>query len=369
MLNERKLRAVYFYQYLPPWRIDVFNKIAQYYDLTLVFTNAETEGFTYDRALLLAQLRNINVIFLNKGFSIASRPIRFGVLKIIREIKPDIIFSHEYSPTSIIVASYKRIGGYKYVITTSDNLGMASAVHGLKSICRKYVLNHSDGLVVYSETVKLWYGHHFPWLHINVCPNIQNPLTLLENRKRFPPIIRKYKRMFGIKDNDKVVLYIGRLVKVKGLDLLLNAFAHCNVDYKLIIVGSGNEEHNLKSLVRQLNLSDRVIFAGYYSGAELYAWYDMANYFILPSRYEPFGAVVNESLVFGCPVVVSKYIGALDFVNEKNGVIFDPLDLSNFIEILQQACRQFSEKPMVKVNLMPCSFDKYVSAFLPNNLN
>lgn len=370
MPNKGKLRAIYFYQYLPPWRIDVFNKIAQYYELTLVFTNAECEGFTYNRTLLLSKLKNINVIFLNKGLTIASRPIRFGVLKIIQEIKPDIVFSHEYSPTSIIIAFYKKFFNYKYIITTSDNLRIADAVRGIKAICRSYVLNHSNGIIVYSEAVKQWYAHHFAKLQIpiNICPNIQDPFTLLENRRSFPPIIDRYKRKFGFKDTDKIALYIGRLVKVKGLDILLKAFSNCCTDYKLVLVGIGNEESKLKSMVEELNISDRVYFVGYYSGAELYAWYDMANYFVLPSLYEPFGAVINESLVFGCPVVASKYIGALDFINKKNGIVFNPLDISNFIEALQYAGRRFSDRPLVRENLMPCSFDEYVSVFHPDNL-
>lgn len=359
-----KPKAIYFYQYLPPWRIDVFNEIAKHYDLTIVFTNAELEGFKYNRKLLLSQLKNIKTIFLNNGFKIGSRPVRFGIYKIIQEIKPDIIFSHEYSPTSILVALYRqlRIFNYKYVITTSDNQQMAESVKGAKSIFRSYVLNHSDGIIVYSDSVKRWYESNFPKLQIEICPNIQAPETLLKYRADFPPIIESYKKKFGL-EGEKVMLYVGRLVHVKGLDLLLDAFSKTSLDYKLVIVGEGARENDLKMQVETLGIGERVVFAGGYSGANLYAWYDIANFFILPSRYEPFGAVVNEALIYGCPVVASKHMGAVDFINEDNGVLFDPNDKNEFIRTLNKAFTIYNNDNIVRKNLMFHSFEEYVKVF------
>jgi glycosyltransferase involved in cell wall biosynthesis len=365
-----KQTALVFYQYLPPWRIDVFNEMGKYYNLTIIFTNAECEGFTYDRKNLLSKLKNINVIFLNNGFTIGSRPIRFGLYKLITKYKPDIIFSHEYSPTSIILAFYKQIGffKYKYYLTTSDNLKMAQGVKGIKATARSYVLNHADGIIVYSQNVKEWYTKHFPKLKIEICPNIQNPTSLLAYRKNFNKFIEIYKEKYCLGSSD-IILYAGRLVEVKGLDLLLKAFSKINnPNYKLILVGEGNQKNMLQNLTKRLGIKDKVIFTGYYSETSLYAWYDIANFFILPSKYEPFGAVINESLIYGCPVVASKYIGALDFITPQNGIIFDPLNENDFISTLEEACNKYSKKNNdSRVNLMPCSFDEYVKAFI--NIN
>lgn len=367
-----KQTALVFYQYLPPWRIDVFNEMAKYYNMTIIFTNAECEGFTYNRKELLGRLRNIKCIFLTSGFKIGKRPIRIGIFKLIKQYKPDIIFSHEYSPTSIIIAFYKQLGlfKYNYYLTTSDNRKMAESSTGLKAKARKYVLNHADGLIVYSKTVKEWYHQNFPTLKkIDICPNIQNPETLLDYRKNFPSYIEEYKKKFNLY-NTNLILYTGRLVEVKGLDLLLNSFAKAEIkDYKLVIVGEGNQKDKLIKQCNQLNITNKVIFAGYYSGYALYAWYDLANYFILPSRYEPFGAVVNEALVYGCPVVVSQFIGALDFVTSENGIIFNPTNHQEFVDTLINACKKYSgQNKSKRQNLMPCSFSDYVVAFKNINL-
>lgn len=358
-------KVLVFYQYLPPWRIDVFNEMGKYYELTIAFTNADCEGFTYNRKELLDKLKNIKTIFLNHGFRVGGRPVRYGIFQLLKSEKPQIVFSHEYSPTSILVGLYKQLGffHYKYILTTSDNVQMAAASSGLKAKARSYVLNHSDGLIVYSNAVKQWYQKQFKQLRIEICPNIQNPISLLSYQKTFPAIIEQYKKEFSL-EGKNIILYTGRLVEVKGLDLLINAFANSQIDnYVLIIVGEGKLKESLIIQAKQLGILNKIIFAGFYSGIELYAWYDLANFFILPSRYEPFGAVVNEALVYGCPVVASKYIGATDFITPKNGMLFDPLNEQEFIDALQCACSKYHIRSMNRSNLMPCSFDEYVSSF------
>ena len=129
----KKDKALIFFQYLPPWRIDIFNEIANHYDLTIVFFDADSEGFTYNRKSLLSKLVNIKVIFLNNGFKVGDRPFRFGICKIIKQINPRVVFVHEYSFVSIQLAIYKMIHekSFELYITTSDNLAMAKYAKGI----------------------------------------------------------------------------------------------------------------------------------------------------------------------------------------------------------------------------------------------
>jgi glycosyltransferase involved in cell wall biosynthesis len=118
------------------------------------------------------------------------------------------------------------------------------------------------------------------------------------------------------------------------------------------------------NIVNSQNISDKVVFPGYFDGEALYTWYSMANFFILPSRFEPFGAVVNEALIFGCPVVASKYIGATDFIEEnKTGLLFDPLNPYEFVSILKLAMELFSDYNPLKNNLMTIDFYRSVQTF------
>jgi glycosyltransferase involved in cell wall biosynthesis len=360
-----KPKAVVFYTYLPPWRIDVFNEMGQYYDLTIVFLNPNIEGFKYNKELLLKSLK-VKSVFLDNGFTIGSKPFRFGIIRILNTIKPEIIFSHEYSPTSLLVSSLKRLNifHFKYYITTSDNLSMAKSVGGLKSFVRKTVLSSADGIVVYTNNVSDWYKKNFNKLDVKVCPNIQNSQTLLSNKITFPSLSNSYINKYELKGSN-IIIFVGRLVEEKGLKYLIQAFAESkHSDYYLVLVGDGNQKEYLVNLAKSLHIFDKVIFPGSFDGANLYVWYSMANFFVLPSIFEPFGAVVNEALVFGCPVLASKYIGALDFIQDQyNGFIFDPLNPSEFVSSLNDAMIMYKSFNIERKDLMIQSFEEYVKAF------
>lgn len=348
-------KAVYFFQYLPPWRIDVFNGMATRYDLTIVFFNAGLEGFTYDRKDLLSRLKGVEVKFLETGFNVGTRPVRTGIAALLKKIRPEVVFVHEYSSVSVELALLRRCFGYRLYVTTSDNLSMAEASSGLKAWARRFVLKRSQGVILYSGEVEAFYKAHFPWLRTGICPNIQNPASLLAFRPEYTD---------PLPGGPRLILYIGRLVPVKGLDLLLDAFASVPHDgYVLALVGEGGERDALEMQAESLGIRNNVIFNGFQSGAALYRWYDRADFFVLPSRYEPFGAVVNEALVLGCPVVASRYIGALDFLDGTNGIVFDPLDPTDFRRALTEAMARYPRPEVPRAGLMRVSFEESVRTF------
>lgn len=359
--------AIYFFQYLPPWRIDVFNEIANHYQLTLVFWNADCEGFTYNRQELLSKLNSsIEVIFLQSGINAGTHSIRLGVTRLILQRNPQVVFSHEYAPISMQCALIKRLGicEYKLVITTSDNLYMAKQVSGLKSVVRRRILRYADKVILYSPKVEDWYTAQFPSIKTAVCPNIQNPQSLLAYKDLFPPIIRQYKSRYNLNES-KILLYVGRITYVKGLDLLLQSFYRVKHEgWKIVLVGDGDERASLMRMADDLDIADDVVFADFCSVEYLYAWYHLANCFVLPSRYEPYGAVVNEALVYGCPVLASKYIGALDMINDSNGMIFDPNDSDDFESTLSSAMQRYNNVELIRENRMPYSFGECVSVYM-----
>ena len=120
---------------------------------------------------------------------------------------------------------------------------------------------------------------------------------------------------------DNYFLYLGRLSKEKGIDLLIKAFA--GIEKNLYIVGKGAEEHNLKNLASELKLENRVKFLGFKSGEELNKIIFNSFAVVLPSqRYEngPYSAI--EALSMGKPLIVSKY-GGLPELIKNNGFVFD----------------------------------------------
>ena len=116
-------------------------------------------------------------------------------------------------------------------------------------------------------------------------------------------------------------LYLGRLSKEKGIDLLIRAFE--NIDKNLYIVGKGSEENNLRFLVKNLKLENRVKFLGFKSGEELNKIIYDSIAVVLPSQwYEngPYSAI--EALSMGKPLIVSKYGGLPELIKD-NGFVFN----------------------------------------------
>lgn len=102
----------------------------------------------------------------------------------------------------------------------------------------------------------------------------------------------------------KVIMFVGRLVKVKGVDILLRAFAQLDrPDAVLVIVGDGPERQNLERLARELNVFDRIIFTGWRDDASKLV--SIADVFVLPSLSEGLPQALLEALAHGVPCVVS----------------------------------------------------------------
>jgi D-inositol-3-phosphate glycosyltransferase len=119
-----------------------------------------------------------------------------------------------------------------------------------------------------------------------------------------------------------VVLYVGRIEPLKGLELLLSAAALLDdiADTRLIIVGGkpaeDTELQRLKALAETLGIGDSTTFTGAVGQEDLRKYYSASDVFVLPSYYESFGLAALEAMACGTPVVVSRVGGLSSFVEE-----------------------------------------------------
>jgi glycosyltransferase involved in cell wall biosynthesis len=138
----------------------------------------------------------------------------------------------------------------------------------------------------------------------------------------------------------KFVLFVGRLVRQKGADLLLRAFCTLGPKarrWRLVLVGEGPERLPLEALASALGLSARVDFVGWQNGARLADLYRSAVVAAMPSRYEPFGMVALEAMACGCPVVASRVGGLKEVVADgESGYLVAPGDEADLSRRLEQ---------------------------------
>ncbi|MGD9627131.1 MAG: glycosyltransferase family 4 protein [Methanobacteriales archaeon] len=152
------------------------------------------------------------------------------------------------------------------------------------------------------------------------------------------------------KEDGKTVLYVGRLVKRKGVDYLIRAFKKLNdPDASLIIVGYGEEEKRLKELAQG---SDNIIFKGKVPQDKLYKYYSKASVVVVPSisdeMGDPWVFVLNEAMLHGKPVIATDAVGgAYDLVKDSvNGFIIPEKDVNKLYKAMKRIIdnRELQEK-------------------------
>jgi glycosyltransferase involved in cell wall biosynthesis len=138
----------------------------------------------------------------------------------------------------------------------------------------------------------------------------------------------------------RVVVFTGRLVTHKGVDVLLQALRELALDVHLVVVGRGPRLGDLQRLARRLGVVDRTHFCSSVSDEELPAYLALADVFAFPSqnRLEGFGLAVAEAMACGLPVVTSDMPGVREVIDDGvHGLLVEPLladDVARKLSIL-----------------------------------
>jgi len=184
-------------------------------------------------------------------------------------------------------------------------------------------------IIVCSGSMKgdLMYKFNIPEEKIKVIPNS------IDNSK-FDIYVDKVavRSRYGVYDNERLVLFLGRLTSQKGCDYLIRAMhllpSHLNA--KLIIVGDGWMRSDLEREVFSSGLGWKVRFTGFLPDSEVIQLLKSADVLVVPSVYEPFGIVALEGMAAGVPVVVSNVDGLSEVIkHDYNGVHVYPRDPSS----------------------------------------
>jgi D-inositol-3-phosphate glycosyltransferase len=167
--------------------------------------------------------------------------------------------------------------------------------------------------------------------------------------ERFSPLPRDAAReQLGLRAEQKVVLFVGRIQRLKGLEVLVRAFARLSeLDAELLIVGGrpgttheSREISRLQHLVAKLGIAERTRFVGAVPHEELPVYYSAADVSVMPSSYESFGLVAVESLACGTPVVATRVGGLTSIVRDgETGMLVPWRDADLFAERLLQVLK------------------------------
>ena len=236
----------------------------------------------------------------------------------------DVIHAHDWL---VAYAAKTLKNSYNIPIVSTIHATEAGRNSGIHDEQQRYI-NDTEWMLTYESAEVIVNSNYMknelqrlfglPYEKINVIPNGVN-LNLFNGIERDYSFRRKYAM-----DNEKIILFMGRLVYEKGIQHLISAMPKILEKYhdaKLVICGKGGMQQELQQQVNAMGIGDKVYFAGYMNGKDVQRMYKAADVAVFPSTYEPFGIVALEAMLSENPIVVSDIGGLNEIVEHRvNGM-------------------------------------------------
>lgn len=268
--------------------------------------------------LVLVVLDTRNSVYLNnvpdvvRLIDLRVKRVRYAlvrIFKILHKERPDIVFStlghlnlaigllRPFLPNSAVYIARESNTVSEVLINSEKNF--------VWYLAYKFLYRSFDAVVCQSRDMykDLVANFGLPSKRLLI---INNPVDLKKVR-----VLSKKKIKYAFNNDVINIVAAGRLTHQKGFDILLNAAALIgNENFKISILGEGEEEVNLKKLAKSLNISSRINFIGFVNNP--YPYFSQADLFVLSSRYEGFPNVVLEALACGTPVIATPCPGGIN---------------------------------------------------------
>jgi glycosyltransferase involved in cell wall biosynthesis len=245
-------------------------------------------------------------------------------INIIIKVNPDIVHIQSTHPFYCLVA-----------LICQDKYPTLLTVHGLLEEEIKYWENSNFALKKVSqlcENFSLRRIKNIIVLSPQLKELINSKIGRNENLKTYivPNGVNteSFKSVYSEINCDKIILFMGKLVNLKGVSNLIKAMAQVRDQHpeaKLLIAGTGPQDETLKRLVRNLRLDASVKFLGFIYGKSKIHLYKSASFFVLPSLWESLPIVILEAMASGIPIIASNVGGVPSIVNDgANGFLIEP---------------------------------------------
>jgi len=279
---------------------------------------------------------------------------RHDVEEALDREKPDAVlvigYSHSYDRAALFGAIKRKLPILYRGEANDTAIKRTFWKRSIRHLVLKYIYFRCNRLLYIGEEARRHYVRHGvsnkKLFFSPYCVDISSFKTAEVHRSE---LRTKVRQELTINNDEKVILYSGKLSHRKGVDLLLKAVSHCPSNTVVLFVGDGELRSELEE---QGENSARVIFTGFQNQQELSKFYHAADMLALPSRHsETWGLVVNEALAHGLPTVVSDAVGCRwDLVRPGvTGEIAKRNDVEALSEALNQ-CLKYAGTPTTREN-------------------
>lgn len=286
------------------------------------------------------------------------------VMKIIKEVSPDVVHAHTLAFTYIILPSiiYKDI---KFFYTV-HNVAEKDTASGLSSFLRKkFLKKRIKAVTISSFCAKSFYKYY----GFNSFVTIENGCRDIHTSNRLSSVkteINNYRKT----KSSKVFINVARISPQKNHELLIKAFNELikkQYDAILLIIGDYKIYYSIKNNLDKLVKNDRIFFLGTRNNVSDYLY--CSDFFCLSSLYEGLPISLLEAGMMGCYPISTAVGGVPDvIINSSWGALSRDMKVSSYLEVLEQVYKENIDRTKLKklywskFSMISCS-EKYIKLF------
>ena len=340
------MKILYLNNIPSPYRVDFFNELGRYCQLTVLFERASASD--RDKRWKAEEFHNFTGIFLrgkNIGTDASLCP---GVIRYLKKDYDAIILGGYSSPTYMLAMEYMKLRKIRFFMN-ADGGFIKSDSWLLKKIKTHYIGLASGWLSSGGETDKYlkYYGADANYIY-------QYPFSSVSDEQLSHPDEeekRYLKAQLGIMES-RVAIAVGQFIPRKGFDYLIQAAGKIPKEYGVLLIGghAGTEYSELRERCSASN----VHFLNFMKKEQLNLYYRAADIFVFPTREDIWGLVLNEAMSYGLPSVASvKANASIELIEEdKNGYLVDPENVDIMAERILRLLQDDKKRDVMGVNAL-----------------
>lgn len=333
------------------YRVHFFNELGKYCDLTVMFDRYHATGVEnkWDNSYA----KNFTAVFYKTIDIGREGAFGVGLLKVDYKKYDKVILSSYSSPAEMLALCKLKMQKIPYALEVDG--GIIKNDNPFKKKLKTFLISGADMYFSTGDSTSKYLTHYgaksskIKKYHFSSLYNSD----ILE-KEPTPEEKKEIRTRLGFK-REIMLIGVGRFIKVKGFDILLKAAALLKYDIDIVIIG-GEPTAEYHQLVDDLKLKN-VSFISEISKEALAEYYKAADIFVLPTRGDMWGLVINEAMAKGLPVITTDHcVAGLELIeDEQNGYIVkseDYVQLANRINILsadRSACAQMGKNNLEKI--------------------
>lgn len=312
-------RVLFLTNYPSPYRVRFFDELGKRMDVTVLFADRIEDKKHRNSNWYVPSQGSFHEVQLKKTFSVKSNSLCLEVTKWLKKDFDHIVVCGYSNPTVILAMFYMRLKKIPFWMEVDG--GLIRQDSGWKHKLKSMLVGCPDKWLssgAYTTKYLVHYGAKAEAV-------FEYPFTSLTEADLQPAVAEPeekaaLRRELGIEETH-CLLAIGQFIHRKGFDVLLKAAAELPKSAGIYIVGGEPTEEYI-ALRRELGL-DNVHFLGFQSKDALVKYYKAADVFVLPTREDIWGLVINEAMAYGLPVITTdRCVAGLELVEDGvNGYI------------------------------------------------